>query len=431
MSSLYLCYQSLLEPLTQTQVVAYLEGLAGAGYGIHLLTFEPRALSDDESRAWRERMARKGIAWHWRRYHKRPTLPATAFDVLVGIFTGWTLIRKHRIGLVHARSHVPGVMGLWLKRLTGVKLLFDVRGLMAEEYVDGGAWTEGGGLFRLTKRVERSLLQGADGIVVLTHEVKRLFDQWYSDELAGKALEVIPCCVDTGSMRRRERELAPTGSSEIVNLVYAGKLGGWYPTREMVDFVVAAREFIPNLTWRVLTQSDSRELREISAEQGLVGAMSIDRVAPEALPVEFAKARLGLCLYRRKHSAAACSPTKVAEYLAAGLPVVATAGIGDTDAVLTGGGRESETSCSAVGVLVTEPTEKAYMEAAMAMKRLLDDPDTPRRCRAVAEEHFDLQRVGWVRYRRIYEELIGRPDGPHASREGDRADRLIEPRVET
>ena len=29
--SLYLCYQSLLDPLTQTQVVAYLQGLAQAG----------------------------------------------------------------------------------------------------------------------------------------------------------------------------------------------------------------------------------------------------------------------------------------------------------------------------------------------------------------------------------------------------------------
>lgn len=144
-NSLYLCYQSLLEPLTQTQVVAYLEGLARAGYGIHLVTFEPRVLSENEARAWRERMLLIGIVWHYQRYHKRPTLPATAFDVLVGVLTCWSLIRKHRIGLLHVRSHVPGVMGLWLKRLTGVKLLFDVRGLMAEEYVDGGTWTEGGG----------------------------------------------------------------------------------------------------------------------------------------------------------------------------------------------------------------------------------------------------------------------------------------------
>ena len=41
MTALYLCYQSIHEPLTRTQVVAYLEGLAAAGHRIVLLTFEP------------------------------------------------------------------------------------------------------------------------------------------------------------------------------------------------------------------------------------------------------------------------------------------------------------------------------------------------------------------------------------------------------
>ena len=40
--SLYVCYLSLDDPLVDTQVVAYLEGLARRGHTIHLLTFEPR-----------------------------------------------------------------------------------------------------------------------------------------------------------------------------------------------------------------------------------------------------------------------------------------------------------------------------------------------------------------------------------------------------
>ena len=31
MTALYICYQSIREPLTETQVVAYLKGLAGGG----------------------------------------------------------------------------------------------------------------------------------------------------------------------------------------------------------------------------------------------------------------------------------------------------------------------------------------------------------------------------------------------------------------
>src|SRR3954471_13295393 len=85
MTSLYLCYQSVTEPLTQTQVVAYLEGLAAAGYRTLLLTFEPRRLSESEVEGWRRRLAAKGIDWYRLRYHKRPTVPATAWDIVCGI----------------------------------------------------------------------------------------------------------------------------------------------------------------------------------------------------------------------------------------------------------------------------------------------------------------------------------------------------------
>lgn len=271
-------------------------------------------------------------------------------------------------------------------------------------------------------------MREASGIVVLTNELERLFRTWYADELVGKAMEIIPCCVDTRSMPTSQPDLMAVRKEQCLVFVYAGKLGGWYPTREMVDFVITARQIFPNLTWRVLTQCDPEELRAFATEKGLSGSMSIDQVAPDALPGEFSKARLGLCFYRRKRSAEACSPTKVAEYLAAGLPVVATAGIGDTDAVLTNGGCKADTSGSAIGVLIDEPTVKAYKRAAIQIRSLLDDPDTPQRCRAVAQEYFDLQRVGWARYTRIYEALIGQPD---SFRERGGVEHLIEPRVGT
>ena len=435
--SLYLCYQSLLEPLTQTQVVSYLEGLARGGFGIVLLTFEPVRLTDEQIEEWRERLSLKGITWHHLRYHKRPTLPATAWDVLAGIAVGLRLIRRYRIGLVHARAHVPGVMGLALKRLTGVKLLFDVRGLMAEEYADGGAWPVDGFLFRLTKRAERTIVRGTDAVVVLTHQVKDLFLTWYRDELLGKPLEVIPCCVDLRGDHRWSRPLPGVdGASQGAVLVYAGKLGGWYPTRAMADFFVAAREVIPGLIWRVLSQSNPAELQSILADRGLDAAVSIGRVSPDELPEELSASRAGLCLYTRKLSGSACSPTKVAEYLAFGLPVVASAGIGDTDAVLTHGLLEGPTADAGVpvGVLLGEMTDEGYRGAAVALRRLVDDPDTPRRCREVAKRLFDLETVGWERYRRLYEGLLGRPDpAPNAdpgSTEADGQETGIGRRVE-
>jgi glycosyltransferase involved in cell wall biosynthesis len=101
-------------------------------------------------------------------------------------------------------------------------------------------------------------------------------------------------------------------------------------------------------------------------------------------------------------SAAGVFPTKIGEYLAAGLPVVANKGIGDVEEILRGRGSETD---GPVGVLVEEFTEEAYRRAVRDLLVLLEDPSIRERCRRVAEEQLDLERIGWPRYRGLYERL--------------------------
>ena len=58
-------------------------------------------------------------------------------------------------------------------------------------------------------------------------------------------------------------------------------------------------------------------------------------------------------------------------------------------------------------MLLRDFTPDAYRAALPELLALLADPGTPGRCRAVAEEQLDLERVGWARYRQVYQQLIG------------------------
>jgi len=53
------------------------------------------------------------------------------------------------------------------------KLVFDVRGLMAEEYVDAGHWRAGSLPFRITKWFERMAFRNADSVIVLTNRIRK------------------------------------------------------------------------------------------------------------------------------------------------------------------------------------------------------------------------------------------------------------------
>ena len=396
--SLYICYLSLEDPLVRTQVVAYLAGLAQQGHTIHLLTFEGE-LPRERRRELREELGGRGIAWHALRYHKRPSLPATVFDTLVGAAVAARLVRRHRLDAIHARNHVPAAMALIVRRLTGCRFIFDLRGLMAEEYVDAGIWERGGLPYRLTTWVQDVGLRRADGTVVLTEAVRRHLNG------ATRAREpaVIPCCVDLGRVdghggdRAAARQALGIGERPV--MLYVGKFTGWYMDREMVEFFAAARRQWPELLFLVLTQADTAP---IEAELRRAGVPPSDVVITSARPDEIgaylAAADFAVSFVRPCLSKISSSPTKVAEYLAAGLPVVSTS-IGDL-ADLFGDGR--------LGVLVDDFSSRGYDGAARAVRLLAADPETGRRCRDVAEAELSLERVGIPRYDALYRQVAGR-----------------------
>jgi len=152
--ALYLCYFGLREPLVQTQVLPYLRELAAGGVAMSLLTFEREPFDEGP---WRE--ALQGIEWHALRYHKSTWLKP--YDIVRGAWKAAAMAPD----LFHGRSHAGTAMGALAKLVRGGKLIFDIRGFLADEYADSGNWRTHGVLYRLAKRVEQWLYRAADGFV--------------------------------------------------------------------------------------------------------------------------------------------------------------------------------------------------------------------------------------------------------------------------
>src|SRR5712692_5339564 len=121
---LYVSYNGMLGPLGQSQVIPYLKELSKEGVRFTLLSFERPEAFEREGVAQRARLrselAGSDIDWHCLRYHKRPSLPATVYDVLAGVQYAGSLVRRKGIDLVHARSYIPATIALALKKLFGV-----------------------------------------------------------------------------------------------------------------------------------------------------------------------------------------------------------------------------------------------------------------------------------------------------------------------
>ena len=136
MKILFISYNGALEPLIQSQGIPYLKGLSNKGVKCFLLSFEKRIEGADKLK---KELNEYEIKWYRLKYHKSPSLPATAFDIMAGILAGLYIVISKKIDIIHSRATVPAVMGYVIAKFTGKKFIFDVRGLMAEEYADGGS----------------------------------------------------------------------------------------------------------------------------------------------------------------------------------------------------------------------------------------------------------------------------------------------------
>jgi glycosyltransferase involved in cell wall biosynthesis len=400
MLTLYLSYFGLREPLSQTQVLPYLRGLVRDGVGVHLLTFEPgwpRSWGEEERRAWRERLREDGIEWEALAYHKKPSALATLYDILVGTLAAVRLGRRERIDVLHARSHIPLVMALLARRLCRSKIVFDIRGLVADEYVDAGVWRRTGPVYKTIKWIERVGVARAEKVVVLT---ERMFAWLVADMKADPAkIEVIPCCADFSRFDGKSSGAAPeAGFTDRFEVVYAGSVTGLYLLEEMGRFFLALRERRRDAYLRILTASPAAEASKKLSKIGLreedywIGA-----APPSEIPAYMRRAKVGLSFRKPTFSQIAASPTKIPEYLAAGIPVVSNTGIGDTDRALLD---------DRTGVIVKDFNRDAYDEAVVALLKLLDDAELAVRCRRSAYERFDLEKVGAERYRRLYQRML-------------------------
>jgi glycosyltransferase involved in cell wall biosynthesis len=411
---LYVCYDGLLEPLGRSQIVRYLEGLAGEEVRLRVLSFEKRR--DLQNRARRDSLQReletRGIEWRPLPYHKRPRLLATAFDIARGTAAGLALVRECPPDVVHVRSYVAGLMGLAFRSASNAHFVFDMRGFWPEERVELGLFRPRGFLHRTSKILEARLLEAADHVVVLTESAKSILREREASALLHQdrprshqvPMSVIPCCVDLDRFQPLppDRELAARHGLE--SSVVIGNVGAFnqrYLVHEMFRFACHLKTHRPDLRFVYLTEQDPRAVRRAAKAAGFADKdLSVLRAEPEDVPRWLSLFRLGVFFLRPSYAAKASSFTKLGELLAAGVPAVTNTGVGDVDRLL---GSERN-----AGFLLPGLTDRELSAFARHALPLLEgdrvSDEVRESCRAAAVRHFSLAD-GVARYRNLYRSL--------------------------
>ena len=390
---LYVTYDGLTEPLAQSQVLEYLVRLA-ANHEISLVSFEKPALwRPEEVEPLRERLDRHGIRWTPLRYHKRPVLLATAWDVARGIVTALRIARGRRVEILHVRSYVPAAIGVAVKALTGAELLFDMRGFWIDERADIGQWSRSSWVYRAVKRLEGRFLRTSDTVVSLTERGVEVMREWPAAREASPTFRVIPTCADLERFRPLP---APAGEEGGLTLAMVGSVTGWYLLDPMMRFFASVLRLRPDARLLVLNRGAHNEVGAALAAAGVAdNRVTLKAVDFAEVPTALAGVRAGVFFIRPSFSKQASSPTKMAELLGCGIACVSNSGVGDLEAVLRG---------ERVGVVVDTFEDETLDAAAAELLELLEDPELSERCRSTALRLYSVE-AGVGAYDTIYREL--------------------------
>ncbi|MBV8161090.1 MAG: glycosyltransferase [Acidimicrobiia bacterium] len=353
----YLSFDAVTTGVGASQVAPYVSRLARRGVDVELHSFEPGI---DEYERVRAQLLAAGVRWKPHRFGG----PGAAGGV-GRVTRGVGAVRG--ASLVHARAHLAGAAAV-LARCP--RWVWDVRALWSEQRIEQGLLRRGSGAERTLRRFERWSARACTGVVTLSAAAIPALEARTGCAIAHKA-RVISTCVDLDAFKP-----APLPSSEPVRLLASGTFNLLYDVPAMVAFVerMAARR--PAVLQRVGPGGSPWE-----GEFEAAGVQREERPFAD-MPSRLVDAHAGLCILRKESaSAGAATPTKVAEFLACGRPVVVSAGLGDLPPLL------EEGRC---GVVLAGTTEDALDAGADQLAALLDDPLLPDRCRTLAEHHFDL-----------------------------------------
>lgn len=410
MRVLFISYNSAFEPLLQSQGIPYLKGLSEKGVKCIFISYErpsaytKKGLFKNEKLRLNIELSNSGIKWHPLVYHKRPTLPATLFDICAGVIFGLYLVITEKVDIIHARATVPAAIGYILKKITKKKFIFDLRGLMAEEYVDGKIWKRNSMLYNLTSYWEKKFILASDSLVVLTNNIEKFLLTSNYLPKKPKDINTIPCCVDNkrfcGYLASDSKELLEVKNKVKGKFVflYIGSLGTWYLLEKMVNFFLAAKKIIDNAHFLLLTRQDKALVKDSYLKNILKEKdITVDSVEFSMIPYYIALADAGLFFIKPVFSKRSSCPIKFAEYLSCGIPIVTNYGIGDCDEII---------EKYNLGVLIKDFQEEDYTNNLKKLSELIrEGPALKERCRRAAKELFSLEE-GINKYFNIYNKVL-------------------------
>lgn len=404
---MFISYDGLLDPLGQSQILPYIMGIVKYAGPIHILSFEKDFRLKLDNLALNFYLKERDIYWHPLIFSVNNGFWGSTkkiWDFLLMYISTFFIVIRFKVEIIHARSYLAGLVGLSFKRLLGVRFIYDCRGLWVDERVDKGILN----LQKITHRwqylflkyKEISLFRKADQIVVLTNSViPEILKIGRMD--SNSNITVIPCCADYDFFKPliyadklKIREKIGISKDSLV-LGYLGSVGSMYMIDEfLMLFAIAIKKNYDVVAFIVTPDLEQVKLKINSISyQHLGNKIYIKDANRNQVPYYLGVFDILVSFIKPTYAKIASSPTKNAEALAMGIPLICNYGVGDLEEFfeLTNAGKIINITSDEELINVVEDL---FLLKTLGGKKLRDE----------SRKWFSLE-IANKKYRNVYENI--------------------------
>jgi len=235
--------------------------------------------------------------------------------------------------IIHPRGLPSALIANYMReRDDDVSYIYDMRGDSLAEFAYQNRKSPDSleQRMQLYKALEEKAVHGAGHVICVSNALKEIVLKRY--KIDSKKVTVIPCCADANlfkpDLAKRVEVRKHLKLDDQLNLIYCGGLNMWHCAEEMFQLIGGVLQAVTEAFFIVLTphRSDAFRLAEKYLPKH---RYLIDEVSRNDVPKYMLASDIGVILRQNTAVNKASSPTKIAEYLIAGLPVILTGNIGD------------------------------------------------------------------------------------------------------
>lgn len=389
-------YNSFADPIVQGSVLTYIKRYKSVLHGkasFTLITFEQSEyrLTAEETIVWKKQLTALDIQWIPLQYHTGGwlTIFKKAYDTLVGLLLVIKVSTKKSIDLVYTVGSISGSMGFCLSKILSAKLLVHTFEPHSEFMVDFNIWSRKGLSYKLLNWMEwvlakraTYLMTGTDAMIARIMKVRKT-----------EGVFKVPSSVDLEKFKplpeARQRLRQALGLSNSFVLLYVGKFGGIYFTKEPFTYFAGFLDHFKDKNAHIVIISPNKK-SWIESELRLAGIEKNYTVLNHVPFIEIQDyinvGDIGYCGIPPLPSQKYRSPIKNGEYLACGLPYIVYEGVSEDDLIAI---KED------VGVVLKDNSKSEIIQSLQDISTLFNKnrSDIIEKCVKAALIHRGIQQV--------------------------------------